>query len=85
MMRDAVERCSERICKAAHRLTTLAAELMPEQPWSDVRGMGNLLRHAYDQISLDVLWNAVRYDVPGLADATRKAIARIGPGRSTTA
>jgi uncharacterized protein with HEPN domain len=44
--RDAVERCLERICEAAHRLNERAVELMPGQPWADIRGMGNRLRHA---------------------------------------
>lgn len=30
--RDAVERCLERICEAAHRLGERATELMPTQP-----------------------------------------------------
>ncbi len=55
LVRNAVERCLERLCEAAHRLGPRAAELMPDQPWGDIRGMGNRLRHAYDRISLDVL------------------------------
>ncbi len=77
MLRDAVERCVERICEAAHRLGPLASELMPTQPWSDIRGMGNRLRHAYDRISLEVLWNAVHYDVPILAEDVRQTLARL--------
>jgi hypothetical protein len=38
LVRDAVERCLERICKAAHRLGSNAAELMPDQLWDDIRG-----------------------------------------------
>jgi uncharacterized protein with HEPN domain len=50
LRRDAVERCLERVCEAAFRLGDKAAELAPSQPWSDIRGMGNRLRHAYDRI-----------------------------------
>jgi uncharacterized protein with HEPN domain len=47
-----------------------AAELAPSQPWGDIRGMGNRLRHAYDRIDLDVLWNTVQDRLPSLkADA----------------
>jgi uncharacterized protein with HEPN domain len=77
LARDAVERCLERVCEAAHRLGDQAAELMPGQPWSDIRGMGNRLRHAYDRISLDVTWNAVHRDLPGLAADARQALARL--------
>ena len=54
-----------------------AAELMPSQPWGDIRGMGNRLRHAYDRISLDVIWNAARHDLPTLAADARRALARV--------
>ena len=77
LMRDAVERCIERVCEAAHRLGERAAELMPNQPWGDIRGMGNRLRHAYDRISLDVIWNAACNDLPGLAAEARQALAQL--------
>lgn len=38
--RDAVERCLERICKAAFRLGDEAVRLVPNQPWGDIRGNG---------------------------------------------
>ena len=47
-LRDAVERCLERVAEAAHRLGPSAAMLVPGQPWAEIRGMGNRLRHAYD-------------------------------------
>ena len=77
MVRDAVERCPERVCEAASRSGDHAGELMPDQPWSDIRGMGNRLRHAYDRISLDVIWNAVHHELPGLAEDARRALARL--------
>ena len=77
LKRDAVERCLERVCEAAHRLGEHAGELMPGQPWGDIRGMGNRLRHAYDRISLDVIWNAVRHDLPGLVEDARRALAQL--------
>jgi uncharacterized protein with HEPN domain len=77
LVRDAVERCLERICEAAHRLGWRAAELMPDQPWGDIRGMGNRLRHAYDRISLDVVWNTVRERLPELEADARGALERL--------
>jgi uncharacterized protein with HEPN domain len=75
--RDAVERCLERICEAAHRLGKRAEELMPGQPWGDIRGMGNRLRHAYDRISLDIVWNTAQDRLPELAAEARRALARL--------
>ena len=55
--RDAVERCLERIAEAAAELGDLAAVLMPEQPWQKIRAFGNRLRHEYDDIREDRLWD----------------------------
>jgi uncharacterized protein with HEPN domain len=77
LKRDAIERCLERICEAAFRLGDRAHELMPGQPWGDIHGMGNRLRHAYVRVNLDVIWSAARYNVPGLVAASRLAVARL--------
>lgn len=77
LLRDAVERCLERVCEAAYRLGDRAVDLMPNQPWGDIRGMGNRIRHAYDRISLDVIWNAARYDLPGLAAEAQRVHANL--------
>jgi len=75
--RDAVERCLERICEAAHRLGGRATELMPNQPWSDIRGMGNRLRHAYDRLDLEIVWNTAQDHLPALAADARQALAQL--------
>ena len=79
--RDAVERCLERICEGAYRLGDQAEGLMPGQPWADIRGMGNRLRHAYDRMNLDVIWNTIREDLPSLAADVQAALERLRPGR----
>ena len=71
----------ERIYEAAFRLGEKAAELVPSQPWDDIRGMGNRLRHAYDRIDLDILWNTVRNRLPSLkADAERALVGLTDKG-----
>lgn len=75
--RDAIERCLERICEAAHRLGKRAEELLPNQPWRDIRGMGNRLRHAYDRLDLDIVWNTVRDRLPALAADSRRALMQL--------
>jgi uncharacterized protein with HEPN domain len=76
LVRDAVERCLERICEAAHRLGPRATEMIPDQPWGDIRGLGNRLRHAYDRISVDVVWYTVRDRLPSLKADAQIALAR---------
>ncbi len=75
--RDAVERCLERVCEAVYRLADQAEILMPGQPWIDIRGMGNRLRHAYDRLDLDILWNTACERVPALAVDAREALKRL--------
>jgi uncharacterized protein with HEPN domain len=83
MARDAVERCLEPVCEAVYRLGPRAETLIPGQPWADIRGMANRLRHAYDRISLTVIWNAARYDLPALETAARHALTTLEGGAPT--
>lgn len=77
LRRDAVKRCLERICEAAFRLGERAAELVPNQPWGNIRGMGNRLRHAYDRINLDILWNTVQDRLPSLKADAEQALRNL--------
>jgi uncharacterized protein with HEPN domain len=73
--RDAIERCLERICEAAFRLGDAAVELMPKQPWHDIRGMGNWFRHGYDRVDLDTVWDTIRNNLPALKADAERALA----------
>ncbi len=77
---DAVERCLERISEAAAKLGELALVLVPDQPWRDIRALGNRLRHDYDDISQDRLWDIVRTDLPSLCAACEDALRRLREG-----
>jgi uncharacterized protein with HEPN domain len=74
---DAVERCLERISEAASKLGELAPVLVPDQPWRDIRALGNRLRHDYDEIREDRLWDIVRTDLPSLCTACEDALRRL--------
>ncbi len=76
-VRDAVERCIERVCEAAYRLGERAEQLMPSQPWGDIRGMGNRLRHAYDRIDIDIIWQTAQGRLPELAAEAKRALGRL--------
>ena len=75
--RDAVERCIERVCEAAHRLADDADLLMPGHPWADIRGMGNQLRHGYDRVVLKIVWNIATVRLPLLLIDARAALAQL--------
>jgi uncharacterized protein with HEPN domain len=61
---DAVERCLERISEAASKLGSVASDLMPGQQWPEIRALGNRLRHEYDLIREDRLWDIIQVNLP---------------------
>jgi uncharacterized protein with HEPN domain len=77
---DAVERCLERISEAASKLGDEAFTLVPGQPWGQIRALGNRLRHEYDSIREDRLWDIVRGDLPSLCSACEQALIRLRSG-----
>ena len=68
---------SSACAKPPVRLGEQADDLMPGQPWSDIRGMGNRLRHAYDRVDVDILWRTATNRVTELAAAARRALAQL--------
>jgi uncharacterized protein with HEPN domain len=78
---DATQHCLLRISEAAKKLGALAKELAPDQPWSNIRGIGNRLRHDYDKIDHYEIWRTVADDLAPLRDACQSAIARIHKGQ----
>ena len=70
----AVERKILVISEAAVRLKDAAETLCPEVPWRDIRGIGNWLRHQYDRIDAETIWNTVQDDLPPLKLAVARAM-----------
>jgi uncharacterized protein with HEPN domain len=74
---DAVERCLERISEAAAKLGDSAVSLVPGQPWPKIRALGNRLRHEYEDIREDRLWDIIQNDLPVLCSACEDAVHRL--------
>ena len=74
---DAVQRCLERISEAAAKQGDLAGTLVPGHPWHEIRALGNRLRHEYDLIREDRLWDIVQIDLPPLCSACEDALRRM--------
>ena len=62
------------ISEAAHRLGSEAEDLCPQQPWPDIRGLGNRLRHGYDSINLERIWNTIQSSLPPLKTAVQNSL-----------
>lgn len=76
--RSAVERqlliMSEAAIRLHHMDHDLAAKLAPEVDWAGVRGMGNVLRHRYDDMDLDIIIDVLSGKLTALRMACEKAL-----------
>lgn len=46
----------------------------PDIPWKDIVGMRNHIAHGYFELDADIVFEAVRNDIPPLADTLQQAI-----------
>jgi uncharacterized protein with HEPN domain len=74
MCQDAVERCVSRISEAASKLEGSIESLIPDQPWSQIRAVGNVLRHEYDRVNPIFVWRIVSEDLQPLKIAIQSAL-----------
>lgn len=72
----AVERKLLVISEAAIRLGDEAETFCPGLPWRDIRGIGNWLRHQYDAIDPEAVWQTVVNDLPPLQAAVMQALTK---------
>jgi uncharacterized protein with HEPN domain len=66
----------EIISEASRHLDEDTKVRHPEIPWNKVAGIGNILRHDYQRVAHDLLWNVVNNDLPVLEIACREELAR---------
>jgi uncharacterized protein with HEPN domain len=71
-----VERGVEIISEASRRLPAQLKARHPDIPWQKVAGIGNVLRHNYENISAPIMWKLVREDLPQLERACHEELAR---------
>jgi uncharacterized protein with HEPN domain len=69
--------CLLRISEAAVKLQDQIDALVPGQPWDQIRALGNMLRHGYDEIDLGIIWRIARNDLPALRTACQRALTRL--------
>ncbi|WP_017325833.1 DUF86 domain-containing protein [Synechococcus sp. PCC 7336] len=74
---SAVERGIERISEASRRIPEQLKQNYPEIPWKQVAGIGNILRHDYEQVSLKLIWNTARESLPDLEKAIAAMLSEL--------
>ena len=77
--RAAVEREFLILSEAAFRLGQDAHDLCPGPDWVGLRGMGNVLRHAYHRTSDEIIWKAIELELKPLQAAVTAALANHFP------
>jgi uncharacterized protein with HEPN domain len=66
-----VQRGIEIISEASRHLPPEMKARHPDIPWTKVAGIGNVLRHGYEDVGAPVLWKLVREDLLHLERACR--------------
>ncbi len=74
---DAVERCLSRISEAASKLEGAAEALIPDQRWPEIRAIGNIIRHEYDSIDPQIIWNIISRDLDSLRRSVEVALEKL--------
>ena len=70
-----VERGIEIMSEASRHLTAELKTRHPDIPWQKVAGIGNVLRHNYENVAAPVIWSLVRNDLPQLEQVCRQELA----------
>lgn len=65
----ASERFLEKVCEAAKHLPAERKARHVHIPWEQIRGLGNRLRHAYDDTDPQIIWTIIQQDLSPLRAA----------------
>jgi uncharacterized protein with HEPN domain len=76
-MAAAIERYLERLPEASRHLPEELKVAEPQIDWRGVADVGNVLRHAYDQISDHRMWAIVTDDLAPLKSAVERMLAQL--------
>jgi uncharacterized protein with HEPN domain len=66
MINFVVVRALEIVGEATKRLPMEFRNQYPDVPWKKMAGMRDWIIHGYDNVNLEVVWQAVRKDIPQL-------------------
>ncbi|MEX0853477.1 MAG: HepT-like ribonuclease domain-containing protein [Bauldia sp.] len=73
-LKRAVERCVEIVSEASRHLSPAATDRYPDQPWSEIAAIGNLLRHEYQRVDDLIMWKIASRSLPALRAAVSEML-----------
>ena len=72
----ALVRLMEIIGEAANRVSLEYQSRHLSIPWSQIISLRNRLIHGYDAVDMDILWEILNQDLPGLIDELKTIISQ---------
>ena len=76
MMQDAVMHQIEIIGEASNRISDTFQDEHPELPWMEMRAIRNKIVHDYRGIELEIIWDTVTNNLPGLKKAVKHLLGK---------
>lgn len=76
--KDAVIRNFEIIGEAASHIPLEVQDKYPHLDWLEMRGMRNIIAHAYFGISMSIIWRTAEHDLPILEKDLRDLLDNLG-------
>jgi uncharacterized protein with HEPN domain len=70
--------------EAVKKLPLDLRERYPDVAWREMAGLRDFVAHAYFALDLDILWDAIRRDVPALLSRIQEMIVVENPGEAST-
>jgi uncharacterized protein with HEPN domain len=71
-----VERGVLIVSEASRHLADEMKARHPEIPWTKVAGIGNVLRHSYENVAAPIMWKLVQVDLPILQEVCQTELTR---------
>ncbi len=77
LVQDAVIRSLQTLAESSQRLSTEVKATEPQIPWRELAGFRNVIVHGYLGVDLGAVWLVVEQDLPMLAEAVNRIVARL--------
>ena len=74
--RNACAMCILQIGELAGHLSAEFRAAHPEMPWREIRGMRNVVAHAYANISFRTTWDTIQTDIPSMKKFCAELLTR---------
>jgi uncharacterized protein with HEPN domain len=73
-LQDAVIRRLEIIGEAAGKVSAETQKKHSQLPWREMKDTRNRIIHGYDSVRLDIIWDIVENNLPGLVQELEKIV-----------